>query len=73
MSEVNNPHNAFVMSILKQKKYAVEFLEQVLPESVSKNLDLTNLRYEDTSFVSGKFREFYSDILFYVSFPLGPP
>ncbi|MCB1191403.1 MAG: Rpn family recombination-promoting nuclease/putative transposase [Leptospiraceae bacterium] len=66
--EINNPHNAFVVSILKQKKYAIQFLSQVLPKTISNNLDFGKLTLEDTSFISGKFKEFFSDILFQIPF-----
>ena len=63
-----NIHNDLFIDTIKNKKNARDFLKGVLPERISKDLDLSNIEYDDTTYIAKEFKEFFSDIVIKTKF-----
>ncbi len=58
-----NIHNDFFINIIKNRENARDFLAGVLPENIYKLLDLTNIDFDDTSYIQNRFKDLFSDIV----------
>jgi predicted transposase/invertase (TIGR01784 family) len=63
---MNQPHDAFVRSILSDERNAIDFFKTSLPSEISSILSLENLELTKETFISKKFKESRTDLLFKV-------
>ena len=63
MSKGQNPHDKVIKNILGRHETAVSFLQNFLPQRITRYLDLDSLRFEQTSHIPDHLREYFSDIL----------
>jgi len=59
-----NPHDAFVVQLFKQKDEAVSFIKGVLPAELKGKIDYDGLQLSSDSYVSAKLRKTFSDIVY---------
>lgn len=64
--KLNNPHDAFMKSLLGDISVAREFLLQFLPLSLREQLDFSRLTAGKSSFVTQELKEVFSDAVFEV-------
>lgn len=64
MPDINNPHDIFLKAMLSDIAAAREFLKHFLPADVVDILDLTTLKTVKESFLTGKMKELFSDLIF---------
>ena len=62
--EVNNPHDKYVKSVLTNKKYAINFLKNYLPERLVKRIDFSHFSIEKDSHITDNLKEYFSDLIF---------
>jgi len=60
MEIIQNPHDKMFKQVFRVRENAVSLLRNILPAAVQKELDLESLYFENDSFVSRDFAEFYS-------------
>ncbi|TVR01684.1 MAG: Rpn family recombination-promoting nuclease/putative transposase [Desulfovibrionales bacterium] len=68
MTEVNNIHDTFFRETMSHKEVAADFLANYLPAKVLKHIRLDTLTITKDSFVDEKLDEYYSDLLYHVTF-----
>jgi predicted transposase/invertase (TIGR01784 family) len=61
---INNPHDKFVKEMLADKDMAMAFLDAYLPRDLRQVLDLDQLQYANTQFMTIDLAESFSDIIF---------
>jgi predicted transposase/invertase (TIGR01784 family) len=64
---IKNPHDSLFKRTLGDKEVAVDFLENYLPNSILKEIDLTDIKVAKDSFIDKELEESFSDILYNVS------
>ncbi len=64
MTEIQNPHDQFVRSLLSNPRLARNFLENYLPEKVVAKLKFDTLELSQESFVDEDLRPHHTDLLF---------
>jgi len=64
---IKNPHDSLFKRTLGDKEVAVDFLENYLPNSILKEIDLTDIKVAKDSFIDKELEEIFSDILYNVS------
>lgn len=69
-TEVLDPHDTFFRQLLSEPTVAVDFVQNYLPAEIVPLLDLAQLRIEKDTFVDGRLRKHFSDVLY--SVPLQP-
>lgn len=57
-------HDSFFKSSLTQKKIAVDFFKAHIPKSLQKHIDYTSLRLSNKSFVTEKYKQLHSDLVY---------
>lgn len=67
MDIIKNPHDSLFKRTLGDKEVAVDFLENYLPNSILKEIDLTDIKVAKDSFIDKELEESFSDILYNVS------
>lgn len=67
MDIIKNPHDSLFKRTLGDKEVAVDFLENYLPNSILKEIDLTDIKVAKDSFIDEELKESFSDILYNVS------
>ncbi|MBK9151955.1 MAG: Rpn family recombination-promoting nuclease/putative transposase [Saprospiraceae bacterium] len=60
---VNNPHDKFVKEMLADRDMAIAFLDAYLPENLKHVLNLENLTYANTQFITPELSESFSDVV----------
>jgi predicted transposase/invertase (TIGR01784 family) len=63
MSKGQNPHDKVIKNILGRQETAVSFLQNFLPETITRHLELEGLSFEQTSHIPDHLQEYFSDIL----------
>jgi len=63
MEIVHNPHDKMFKQVFKIRENAVSLLRNILPPEIQKDLDLEALYFENDSYVSQDFADYYSDLL----------
>src|SRR6056297_1502287 len=63
---IKNPHDSLFKRTLGDKKVAVDFLENYLPDNILKEIDLTDIKVAKDSFIDEELEESFSDILYNV-------
>ena len=61
--DIHQVNDAFFHKIFDSPENTVAFLEKVLPERLKKKLDLTDIKIENTKYVSNQFKKGFSDIV----------
>lgn len=64
MSEYFYSHDNFIRSILSNKKIAVDYFRQYLPEFVKKHLDFSTLVHLPDTYLSDELKKYMSDIVY---------
>jgi len=64
---IKNPHDSLFKRTLGDKEVAVDFLENYLPNSILKEIDLTDIKVAKDSFIDKELEESFSDILYNVT------
>jgi predicted transposase/invertase (TIGR01784 family) len=59
-------HDAFLKNILSNRGAAIAFMQTFLPEEIKENQDIGSYQVVDTSFISGKIKSRFADVLFKV-------
>ncbi len=67
MSEVNNIHDKFFKQTMTDKKTARSMLENYLPASILKLIDLDNMELEKDSMIEKELSDVFSDLIYKVS------
>jgi predicted transposase YdaD len=62
-TDIYQVNDSLFHKIFDNPKNARDFLERVLPDGLKKQLDLENIKIEDTKYVSNRFEKGYSDIV----------
>jgi predicted transposase/invertase (TIGR01784 family) len=62
-TDIYQVNDSFFHKIFDNPQNARDFLERVLPVSLKKQLDLENIKIEDTKYVSNQFKKGFSDIV----------
>ena len=65
---INNPHDKLVKETLSNIEIAKDYLRNYLPENVLKIINLDTLKLKKDSFVDEEMKEFFSDMIYSVSF-----
>jgi hypothetical protein len=68
MSLVSNPHDKLFKQIWSDRETARDFLANYLPDRIRKLIDLNTIEIRKDSFVESNLKEFFSDLLYRVSF-----
>jgi predicted transposase/invertase (TIGR01784 family) len=63
MKDIDKIHDKFFKKTFSNPENARAFLEMSLPEPVRKVIDFSKLNIDPTNYVSGKFKELFSDIV----------
>jgi len=61
---MHNPHDKFVKKTLRKREAALSFFQEYLPEKIVSKLDWRTLKITKGSFVTAKFKDKYSDVLY---------
>jgi len=62
-TDIYQVNDSFFHKIFDNPENARDFLERVLPAELKKQLDLENIKIEDTKYVSNQFKKGFSDIV----------
>ena len=62
-TDIQNINDSFFHKIFDSPENARDFLEQVLPTGLKKQLDLANIKIENTKYVSNEYKKGFSDIV----------
>jgi hypothetical protein len=62
-TDIQSIKDSFFHKIFDSPGNARDFLEQVLPTGLKKQLDLLNIKIEDTKYVSNEYKKGFSDIV----------
>jgi len=62
-TDIQQVNDSFFHKIFDSPENARDFLEQVLPGELKKQLDLSHIEIEDTKYVSNEFKKGFSDIV----------
>jgi predicted transposase/invertase (TIGR01784 family) len=62
-TDIYQVNDSFFHKIFDNPENARDFLERVLPDGLKKQLDLENIKIEDTKYVSNRFEKGFSDIV----------
>jgi len=62
-NEIQQINDSFFHKIFDNPENTRDFLERVLPDQLKKQLDLENIKIEDTKYVSNRFEKGFSDIV----------
>ncbi|MCX7951838.1 MAG: Rpn family recombination-promoting nuclease/putative transposase [Clostridiales bacterium] len=65
--KLQNPHDKFFKETFSNLEVAKDFIQNYLPESIVKIIDLDTLELQKDSFINEKLQEVFSDMLFRVS------
>lgn len=68
MSDIHNPHDKFFKETFSYKEVVIDFVKHYLPEEILAIIDVTTIKLLKDSFIQKDLTEFYSDLLFSVSF-----
>ena len=68
MSLISNPHDKLFKQIWSDRETARDFLANYLPGEIIKLIDLNTLEIRKDSFIEPNLTEFFSDLLYSVSF-----
>ena len=68
MTRISNPHDKLFKEIWSNQETARDFLDNYLPAEIKALIDLSTLEICKDSFVNQDLKEFYSDLLYKVSF-----
>ncbi len=71
MSDMTNPHDRLIRETLQDKKDAISFFKNSLPEKVIELLDLKRLELTQSSFISENLKEEQTDLLFQIPLKSG--
>lgn len=63
MASIDNIHDNFFRRVLSEVANARDFLQARLPEDLRRELDLSELALDPTSYVSEEYREAFSDVV----------
>ncbi len=63
MSEINN-HDIITKKVLSNKKYAVDFLKNILQSKIASKLNFKKLKIEKGDFIDSEGKERFTDILY---------
>ncbi len=64
MAKFPVPHDQFFKQVFSKKANAIAFLAGTLPQELKKNLALSKIRHENTSYISDELAETFSDIVY---------
>ena len=64
---IQNPHDKFFKEIFGKVEVARDFLNNYLPESIMKIVDMNTLEPQKDSFINKELKEIFSDMLFRVN------
>jgi len=62
-TDIQNINDSFFHKIFDSPENARDFLDQVLPTGLKKQLDLANIKIENTKYVSNEYKKGFSDIV----------
>jgi predicted transposase/invertase (TIGR01784 family) len=62
-TDIYQVNDSFFHKIFDNPENARDFLERVLPAELKEQLDLENIKIEDTKYVSNQFKKGFSDIV----------
>jgi len=68
MPPISNPHDKLFKQIWSDRETAKDFLVNYLPFEIGKLVDLNTLEIRKDSFIEPNLKEFFSDLLYSVSF-----
>ena len=68
MSDINNPHDKLFKETLSVPDNAKDFLQDYLPKKILEQINIQTLEICKDSFIEESLSEFFSDILYSVSF-----
>lgn len=59
-----NPHDKFFKEAFSKKEEAGDLIKNVLPEGLSKNIDVSTLQLDSTSYIDEELQENFSDLVY---------
>jgi predicted transposase YdaD len=62
-TDIQQINDSFFHKIFDSPENTRDFLEQVLPGELKKQLDFSHIKIEDTKYVSNEFKKGFSDIV----------
>jgi len=69
--KISNPHDSLFKAMMGREEIAKDFFHNHLPAGLAKLIDVDSLEIRKDSFVEKELKQFYSDILYQVSFKGG--
>ena len=63
MEIIHNPHDKMFKRVFRVRENTISLLRNILPGDITAKLDLESLYFENDSYVSQDFAEYYSDLL----------
>ena len=67
METVNNPHDTYVQSTFGKVNFAMDFLNNYLPEELVELIDIKTLESRPTTFISEELKKQFTDLLYRVN------
>lgn len=67
MTDVRKPHDRFIKDLLSDRETVKDFLSNYLPAELRDAVDLNQISAVKDTFIDQKLREYFSDMLYYVS------
>lgn len=68
MGDIANPHDKLFRETWSNRAFALDFLQNYLPDAILRQINLDSLNISKDSFVDHAFKEFHSDLLYRVDF-----
>ncbi len=68
MGDISNPYDKLFRETWSNRAFAQDFLQNYLPDTILQRIDLESLSISKDSFVDLAFKEFHSDLLYFVNF-----
>ena len=61
-----NPHDSLFKQFVDKEEYAINFLNELLPNNVKKIIDFSTIKIENTEFISSKLNKRIADCLYLI-------
>lgn len=62
--KINNPHDAFISKVLRQKNEAVSLIKGILPDDIKQKVDYKSLQLSPDTYVNSQLQKSFSDIVY---------
>lgn len=65
---MHHPHDKFFKETFSHKEVVTDFVNHYFPQEILDIIDVTTITLQKDSFIQKELEEYYSDLLFHVSF-----